>query len=277
MDRVGTDPATASQRENAGASEHARAAGEATPFLTLDGFSGPLDHLLTLARAQKIDLSRLSLTSLVDQLGVALRQTSAKIPLGRQGDWVVMAAWLVQLRARLLLPADPAEGQAATADAAALRGRLMALDAAQALAGWLERRPQLGRDGFVRGRAEVLGLSVDAAQAIDAVEFLWASLALFDDAEVADTAPVYRPLTFHLHTVAAARERILRRLAAAPDGVWLDRLLPDPEAASPSPHVRLRQRSALASTLVASLELTKQGAVVLGQAEAFQAIHVARA
>ena len=71
-----------------------------SPFLTLDGFAGPLDHLLTLARAQKIDLSRIALGALVDQLVVALRQASANMPLGQKADWVVMAAWLVQLRTR---------------------------------------------------------------------------------------------------------------------------------------------------------------------------------
>jgi chromatin segregation and condensation protein Rec8/ScpA/Scc1 (kleisin family) len=69
----------------------------------------------------------------------ALRQTSGKIPLGqKKGDWVVMAAWLVQLCARLLLPAD---APASTAEADAFRGQLVALEEIQALAGWLERRP----------------------------------------------------------------------------------------------------------------------------------------
>ena len=67
-------------------------AGDATPRLALDGFSGPLETLLTLARAQKIDLSRLSLAALVDQLEAALRQAPASLPLGQKGDWVVMTA-----------------------------------------------------------------------------------------------------------------------------------------------------------------------------------------
>ena len=64
------------------------------PTLALDGFSGPLDHLLALARAQKIDLSRISLAALVDQLVAALRRPGRRIPLGQKADWVVMAAWL---------------------------------------------------------------------------------------------------------------------------------------------------------------------------------------
>ena len=99
-----------------------RAAG--APLLDLDGFHGKLDQLLTLARAEKIDLAALSLTALVEQLTVALRQ--APVPLGQKGDWVVMAAWLLQLRTRLLLPAEVAQ-QAAQAEAEALGGRLVTL------------------------------------------------------------------------------------------------------------------------------------------------------
>ena len=74
----------------------ADAAGEGgTPLLALDGFSGPLDHLLTLARAQKIDLGKISLAALVEQLAAALQQAPAATPLGWKGNWVVMAAWLV--------------------------------------------------------------------------------------------------------------------------------------------------------------------------------------
>ena len=69
-----------------------------------------------------------------------------------------MAAWLVQLRARLLLPADAPARQDAAAQADQLRERLVALQAMQALAGWLARRPQLGRDVFARGRPEVFGV-----------------------------------------------------------------------------------------------------------------------
>ncbi len=77
-----------------------------SPSLTLAGFSGTLDHLLTLARSQNIDLAEISLTALVDQLSAALQRAPATTPLGQKADWVVMAAWLVQLRAGLLLPAD---------------------------------------------------------------------------------------------------------------------------------------------------------------------------
>jgi segregation and condensation protein A len=246
-----------------------------TPQLTLDGFAGPLDHLLTLARAHKIDLADISVTALVEQLATALRQAPANIPLGQKADWVVMAAWLVQLRSLLLLPADAPARQDALAEAGLLRGYLVVLQDAQALAGWLERRPQLGRDVFARGHPEAAGVAIEGTPALDVVEFLWASLALFDDGSPPPTAPVYRQRHADLHTVADARARIRHRLAAAADPIPFDRLLPDPDGeADPTPQAAVRRRSGWSSTFVASLELAKQGEAVLEQGAAFTPIHV---
>ena len=212
-----------------------------------------------------------------------LQQAPATLPLGQMGDWVVMAAWVVQLRARLLLPTDAPGQQAAAVDAEQLRDRLMTLQAMQGLAGWLERRPQLGHDVFARGQPEVFGVSADAGPAIDVIAFLWASLALFDDdAAVLETNAIYRPAPFDLYPVAEARERILRVLGTMPEGASLETLLPDVEgtvvlASRPASHIALRRRSGWSSTFVASLELAKQGAVVLEQGGDFQPIHVAQA
>jgi segregation and condensation protein A len=265
-----------------GAPEPAKSEETGSPHLALDGFAGPLDHLLTLARAHKIDLSDISVAALVEQLATALRQAPANMPLGQKGDWVVMAAWLVQLRSLLLLPADAPARQDAAIDANALRGHLVALADIQALAGWLERRPQLGHDVFARGRpppraqsSEIVGVSREAAPAMDVIEFLWASLALCDDAPVPDIAAVYRPVRLDLHTMADARDRILRRLAETTKGVPFERLLPDQDpAADLTEHVRLRRRSGWASTFAASLELARQSEVALEQEAAFTPIHV---
>jgi segregation and condensation protein A len=246
-----------------------------TPLLTLDGFSGPLDRLLTLARAQQIDLARIPLAGMVDHLAAALRQAGRQMPLGQQGDWVVMAAWLLLPRSQLLLPANEPAQVAATVEADRLRARLGALRHMQALADWLERRPQLGRDAFARGQPELLGTSFETAHQVDVVEFLWASLALFENDPAPDTANVYRPPLTELYDVTAARERILRGLAEAADGAPLDDLLPEPpDIAEAEPEWALRRRSAWASTLIAGLELAKQGTVVLAQAGDFQTIQV---
>jgi segregation and condensation protein A len=273
---IGADTAEARMVPPVGLAEDGSNGGQGAPFLTLEGFHGPLDHLLALARTQKVDLSAISLRALLDQLTAALQQAPPAVPLGQKGDWVVMAAWLVQLRARLL-PADLCAQQDAAAEVGQLRDRLAALQETQTLAGWLERRPQLGHEVFARGQPEIFGVSVETAEVVDVIEFLWASLALFDDdAGEPDTTSVYRPpLRLELHTVANARERILQQLAETPDGAVLDRFLPDmPVSAEGEAYSQLRRRSAWSSTFTASLELARQGEVALAQGEAFAPIHL---
>src|ERR1700710_1272042 len=254
------------------------AAEERTPLLSLDGFSGPLERLLTLARAHQVDLTQLSLAALIEQLVGALRHAPPATPLGEKGDWVVMVAWLVQLRSVLLLPPDAPARQDATVAADRLRARLIELQATQALAAWLRQRPQLGRDTFARGRPELLGVASETAT-LDVIEFLWSSLALFDDdIPETDAVPVYQPRRFALHTIAAARERIRLRLAAAPEGGPLERFLPDAAtiAASGAPQA-LQRRSAWASTFAASLELARHGDVAVAQQAFLAPVHLSAA
>ncbi len=246
-----------------------------TPHLALAGFSGPLALLLDLARAQQIDLAHLSVVDLVDQLARAVQQAGPTVPLSQKSGWVVMASWLLLLRSRLLLPATAAQQVAADA-ADRLRDDLLTLQAAQALARWLEDRPQLGRDVFTRGQPELLGTSTGVQHGFDRIEFLWASMALFDDGtDEPDTTPLYRPRWLDLHAVEDARERILQLLADTPDGAPLAWFVPaasDNGATVAAP--ALRQRSAWTSTFVASLELAKQGDVALRQVGVFSPIHL---
>ena len=251
-------------------------AGEGAPVLDLDGYNGPLDQLLVLARAHEIDLTRLPLVALVDQLVAALHHAPPATPLGQKGDWVVMTAWLVQLRSRLLLPADMQPQ--AEAQAVELRDRLVGLQAMQALAHWLDGRPQLGRDVFARGQPEDFAAALGAEPDVDVVGFLWASLELFDEVEDAvDTAEVYQPRRRNWYSVVAARARILALLAQAPEGGRLEQFLPDvAEAALTGEEIRSRVRRGLAwgCTFVASLELAKQGDLTLAQEGLFAPIHV---
>lgn len=243
-----------------------------TPRLELDGFSGPLALLLTLARAHEVDLHRIRLPDLLDQLTAALQQSA---PLGQKADWVIMAAWLLQLRARLLLPSDTPGRQAAEVEADRLRGQLLELQQMQALAAWLERRPQLGRDVFARGQPELIGTVIETTPDIDVVEFLWASLALFGDGDAdEDTAEVYRPMRLDLHSVPEARERILRRLEAMPGALTLAQLLPEasPAHGDDTAPDAVRRRSGWTSSFTACLELAKQGEIELEQAGAFAKI-----
>ena len=246
-----------------------------SPWLDLSGFHGRLEQLLVLARAQRIDLARVSLPDLLDQLTAALREAGGRTPLGLRAEWVVMAAWLVQLRSRLLLPAEAAAQDAANREAAQLRRGLARLDAVQAAARWLDAQPRLGRDVFPRGRPELVGIGTATLHQVDVVEFLWASLALLDDdLPLPDTAASYRPAWLDLHAIPDARERILWRMAEGPDPCRLDQLLPDASPLSGTPESALRGRSRWTSTFVASLELAKQRDVVLTQEEAFSPIQV---
>jgi segregation and condensation protein A len=248
-----------------------------TPYLELAGFSGPLDLLLTLARTRQIDLAGLPLRELVDQLATALQQTGPS--LGERGAWLVMACWLLLLRSRLLLPADVTAQQREAEDAAAeLRGRLLDLQRAQALARWLDRRPQLGQDVFARGQPEPLGTFLGAQHQVDVIEFLWAAMGLFGDGDEEPGArSVYRPRWADLYKLGDACDRILRLLASAPDGAPLGRLLLDvpAEGAIVIP-AELRRRGAWTSTFLASLHLTKEGEVVIVQEGAFAPIHVCK-
>jgi len=197
--------------------------------------------------------------------------------MGQKGDWLVMASWLVQLRSRLLLPADAPVHQEAKDAADRLRKRLSGLAVIQALAAWLDGRQQLGRDVFVRGRHfENVDPAMETEPEIDVIEFLWASMALFDDGGPApDVSDAYRPRARALYPVPEARARILQRLAETPDGLSLEHLLPDD--ATVDGLSALRKRGAWASTLIASLELAKQGDVNLAQADPFATVHVSPA
>src|SRR6195952_512213 len=242
-----------------------------SPRIELAGFTGRVEALPLLARAQQIDLACISLPALLDQLTAAL---SSAAPLGEKGDWVVMATWLLLLRSRLLLPVATPAQIAAQAEADQMRDRLLALRAIQSLAAWLDRRPCLGRDVFGRGQPEPLAeTTVDCE--LDVIEFLWASLAQFEIDPAVETADTYRPPWLDLYPMLPARERILRLLAEVPEGDTLDHPLP-PAPVTEGIDIRsvLRRRSAWTSTFVASLELARQGEVALVQQGSFTPIHL---
>lgn len=247
-----------------------------SPLLAIGSFSGRLETLLALARIHQIDIAPLSLADLVAQLTGALNDASGRTPLGQQGDWVVMATWLVLLRSRLLLPTHDATQDTATEEAAQLYQGLIQLGKLQAAARWLDARFQLGYDVFPRGQPEFLGTEATLSHQVDVVAFLWASLALFDDdLPDPDTAARYRPLWVDLHAIVDAQERILRLMADHQPPRSLDQLLPGLLGFGAPPEGRLRLRSRWTSTFAASLELAKQGKVVLEQDTAFSPIHVA--
>ncbi|WP_288581277.1 ScpA family protein [uncultured Methylobacterium sp.] len=119
----------------------------------VDGFEGPLDLLLELARRQKVDLARISILALVEQY-LAFIDEARRLRLELAADYLVMAAWLAYLKSRLLLPVPPRGPEPAGSDlAAALAVRLRRLEAIRAAALMLSQREQLGRDVFGRAAA----------------------------------------------------------------------------------------------------------------------------
>ena len=131
-------------------------------MLFVDGFEGPLDWLLELARTRRIDLAGLSIVALIEAFEAALTAALATpdqrpASLGRWCDWLVMAADLTLLRSRLLMPVDAAAAQGAQEEAERLRQRLLGRAAIGRAAGWLEAWSQLGRDVFERGRLDGAG------------------------------------------------------------------------------------------------------------------------
>src|SRR5271165_4587008 len=112
--------------------------------LRLDGFEGPMDLLLDLARAQKVDLAKISILSLVDQYLVVI-EGARRVRLELAADWLVMAAWLAWLKSRLLLPKDHQLADEGETAAETLAARLADLQAIRAAAAWLGLRPQLGQ------------------------------------------------------------------------------------------------------------------------------------
>src|SRR5205085_9856797 len=131
-------------------------------YLELDGWAGPLDLLLDLARRQKVDLKAISILALVDQyIGYIERAEALKLEIA--ADYLVMAAWLAYLKSALLLPKDEQEDPSPEELALRLQLRLQRLGAMREAAARLLARDRIGRDVFQRGAPE--GLRVDRKSA----------------------------------------------------------------------------------------------------------------
>lgn len=249
------------------------AAGGAAPMLSVAGFEGPLDWLLELARAKRVDLAQLPIAELiqgfVDAFEAALGQAGGIGPeLGRWGDWLVMAATLTDLRSRLLPPTDAPQARQALGEADALRRQLLARAAMRAATDWLERRHQVGCHVFLRGRPE-LGT---AQRSTDITDLLRACLLLLR--VPADLATISQPRPPPFWLMADAIARIGTLLGGLPDGGSLAAFLPKIEVAAPDRERRCR--AAVASTLLAGLELARQGTLTLEQQDCWLPIAIHR-
>lgn len=241
-----------------------RAAAAEAFIVELDGFAGPLDLLLDLARAQKVDLARISILALAEQYLAYLRRLQARqLPIA--AEYLVMAAWLAYLKSQLLLP--PAERASGEAEAAAedLGERLRRLEALRRTAELLRARPRLGGERFARGRPEPVAAEAKPVWRAGLAELFAAyGVVMRRGRSLRMTMPARR-----LYSPEAALQW-LSRLLASYDWRELRACLP---ADLDDPGLR---RSAIASGLVASLELARQGEIELQQAAPFGPIMLRR-
>lgn len=241
------------------------AASSQAPLLQLDGFEGPLDLLLELARAQKVDLAGISILQLVEQY-LAVVDEMRLVRLELAADWLVMAAWLTWLKSRLLLPEDQAAIEEAEEAASVLQARLLELARIGEAVAWLQARPQLGRDVFRRGAFENL-LEIDrSGLSLDLGQLLGAYLAA---CRRTARRHVYRPKPTSFWTVQDALARLQRLLGGYATGwIALERFLPEVGIGQGPKQLR----AAKAGTLLAGLELARNGELELRQDEQFGAV-----
>jgi segregation and condensation protein A len=246
--------------------------GLTAPMLRLDGFEGPLDLLLELARAQKVDLARISILHLVEQY-LAIVESARRIRLELAADWLVMAAWLAWLKSRLLLPAEDGESVDAEEAAELLQARLLELARIGEAAKWLAARPQLGRDVFARGEREDLTEIDRSGLVLDLPQLMGAYMAVMRRGA---RKRVYQPRRLQFWTVQDALARLHRLLGtdSVPGPGWCDlgTFLPESgpglDGMDDDERARLR-RAAMAGTLIAGLELARSGSIELRQDEQF--------
>ncbi|GGC25217.1 segregation/condensation protein A [Novosphingobium marinum] len=226
-------------------------------YLELDGWEGPLDLLLDLARRQKVDLRGISILELVDQYLTYIERAEA-LRLELAADYLVMAAWLAYLKSALLLPKEEQEDPSPEELALRLQLRLQRLGAMREAAARLMARDRLGRDVFARGAPE--GLRVDRR---NRWQCDWYSLVQAYGQVKARTQPVVHLVRERaVMTLDSALSRVSAMLGVNLDWMELRDFLP------PHAEPQLR-RSALASSFVAALELARTGKAELAQDETF--------
>jgi segregation and condensation protein A len=215
----------------------------------LDGFEGPLDLLLTLARSQKVDLRRISILRLAEQY-LGFVEAAKRLRIELAADYLVMAAWLAYLKSRLLLPPDPAEAGPSGDDLAA------------------HLAFQLQRLQAMRGATEAVRREVRVVHTAGMLDLLraYARVKTRDD---------FTPLHLErgpVYTMETALERMRGLIGTAIDWVSLSAWLPDDWAVEPE-----RRRSATAASFAAALELVKAGRMEIRQDRAFAPIYLRQA
>ena len=234
-----------------------RARDHDTLTLTLDGWEGPLDLLLTLARAQKVDLHAISILALVEQY-LAYIEDAKLLRLEIAADYLVMAAWLAYLKSCLLLPRDAEADPSPEELAWRLQQRLQRLDAMREAGARLLGRDRIGRDVFARGTPEGLRLVRKSAWQASAFDLF----AAYGRVKARTQPAMHVVANRAVMTLEDAIQRVSALIGRALDWTTLEAFLPI--TADPA-----YRRSALASSFVAALELARQGKLELEQEAPF--------
>ncbi|TMM49091.1 segregation/condensation protein A [Qipengyuania marisflavi] len=233
-------------------------------YLELDGWEGPLDLLLDLARRQKVDLRQISILALVDQYLDYIDQAGA-LRLELAADYLVMAAWLAYLKSTMLLPRDEQEDPSAEELALKLQLRLQRLGAMREAAGRLMGGDRIGRDVFLRGNPEGLEIARKTLWRCDQ----FALLEAYGRVKARTAPAVHMVRERPVMTLDSALERVSHMLGVTLDWMELRDFLP------PHAEPRLR-RSALASSFVAALELARMGRAEIAQEDVFGPMRLRR-
>jgi segregation and condensation protein A len=241
-----------------------RADGEPALVVDVEGFEGPLDLLLALARQQKVDLAKISILALADQY-LTFIEEARKLRLELAADYLVMAAWLAYLKSRLLLPDTHApEGQSAEDMATALALRLKRLEAIRGLAERLMDRAQLDRDVFRRGQPEPIA-HIKRPQW---TATLYDLLSAYAQQRQRSALSHVRLAKRTVWSLAEARETLERLIGQSPDWTRLDEYLisyvVEPSLAP----------TVFASSFASTLELVREGLMEVHQQGAFAPLYV---
>jgi len=240
------------------------ASDEPALIVDVEGFEGPLDLLLTLARQQKVDLAKISILALADQY-LAFIEEARRLRLELAADYLVMAAWLAYLKSRLLLPeASDGEGMSAADMANALAFRLRRLEAIRETAGKLFERPQFERDVFGRGDPEPIA-EIKHPQWSATLYDLLSAYAVQRQRHVLARVRFAKRTVWSL---AEARQALEKLMGETADWSRLDEFLIH-YLVEPS-----MRATVFASSLAATLELVREGRLEIHQQAAFAPIYL---
>ena len=233
-------------------------------LIDIDGFEGPIDVLLSLARDQKVDLTRISILALAEQYLEFIAQ-ARQLRMELAADYLVMAAWLAYLKSRLLLPAPPGDEEPSGAEMAAILAfQLQRLEAMRNAGTRLFERPLLDQAFFKRGETEPLKFENRASFEVT----LYDVLRAYARQHARQEGSSLRIAPTELYSIEDALNRLKTLIGDLPDWTVLSSFLP-----SGLKDVLL-VRSALASTFVATLELARNGRIEIQQSHPYAPVYI---